>query len=266
MWTPAAVAEAPRQGITLDFPAYDATKSYAVGDFVTSSSVNYESLIDQNVGNTPSTNPAAWAPTTASAAINDGQGFLGSDTGRLVRLLSEPVYWDIATAYATNNVVSYNPSGIPGATTYWQAQSGTTGTRPGSELVAWKQVPQGAAIWSWGRITGLSNIINRSLAGSVAIGDMTGFNGITAPFDGQFTKSISQTAFKTASGGALAQGDTVSISGYVGKNFVASPAQRIKQVTVYPSVDHGFGFNEFVGFSGSVSGLSVFTLDRKSVV
>ena len=58
----------------------------------------------------------------------------------------------------------------------------TTGTRPGSELVAWKQVPQGAAIWSWGRITGLSNIINRSLAGSVAIGDMTGFNGITAPF------------------------------------------------------------------------------------
>src|SRR5262249_37290157 len=138
-----------------------------------------------------------------------------------------------------------------------------TGTRPGSELVNWRQVPQGAAIWSWGRITGLSNIIARNLAGSVAIGDMTGFNGITAPFDGQFGKVTSQCAFKTTSGGFVAQGDTISISGYVGKNFTASGLQQIKQATVYPSTDRGFGFNQFMVSGSPISGLIVFTLNLR---
>lgn len=250
--------------LTLSFDPYSATKAYAKDAFVTYASVDYISLIDQNVGNTPSTSPTAWSPTTASAAINDGQGFLGSDTGRLVRLLSEPVYWDAATPYALNAVVAYNPSGIPGATTYWQAQGATTGTRPGSELVLWKQVPQGAAIWSWGRITGLSNIIARDLVGSVPIGDMTAFNGITAPFDGVFTKPVIQTAGKAVVGGTVSAGTPLAISGFVGKNFSAS-SQRIKQATVYPSSNLGFGFSEFVSFTGpTYAGFGFFTLNLRA--
>ncbi len=68
-------------GITLAFPVYSASTAYAKGAFVTSSSVNYVSLQDQNVGNTPVSSPAFWAATDPSAAINNGQGFLGTDVG-----------------------------------------------------------------------------------------------------------------------------------------------------------------------------------------
>ncbi len=229
--------------LTLSFSSYSATKAYASGSFVTSAGIDYVSLIDQNVGNTPAISPTAWQATTASAAINDGQGFLGSDVGRLVRLLSEPALYDPATAYASGVVVTYNPSGEPGAATYWQSLTATTGNAPGKDLTRWQLVASAAALWSWGRITGLSNVIDRSLAGSAAIGDMTLFNGITAPFDGQFVKSLSQTAGKQAIGGVTTS--VVTITGYVGKNFSGAAAQQIKQVTVYSCTDRGFGYNLF---------------------
>ena len=112
-------------GITLAFPAYDATKAYAAGSFVTSSSINYESLQDQNVNNTPASSPTFWATTSAGAAINNGQGFLGTDIGRLVRLFSEPAAWLVgdlcASTAASPVIVSYNPTGQPGAATYWSS-------------------------------------------------------------------------------------------------------------------------------------------------
>lgn len=229
--------------LTLSFPSYSATTAYAQSSFVTSAGIDYVSLIDQNVGNTPAISPTAWQATTAAAAINDGQGFLGSDVGRLVRLLSEPAPYNSATAYGSGVVVTYNPSGIPGAATYWQSLTATTGNAPGSNLTSWQQIPSGAALWSWGRITGLSNIIDRSLAGSAAIGNMTLFNGITAPFDGQFTKVLSQTAGSQTIGGVTTS--SVVTTGYVGKNFSGASAQQIKQVTVYSSTDRGFGYNLF---------------------
>lgn len=230
--------------LTLSFPQYSAATAYSAKSFVTYAGNNYVSLIDQNVGNTPASSPTAWALTSAGAAINNGKGFLGSDIGRLVRLLNEPAAWAPGTSYSAGKVVSYNPTGIPGATTYWQSLTTTTGDAPGTDLTNWELIAQGAAIWTWGKIVGLSNIIDRQLAGSVATGSMTLFNGVTAPFDGQFTKVTSQCAALSVSGGLV--NGSVTLSGYVGKNFTGSGPQQIQQATVYPSTDDGFGFGEFV--------------------
>lgn len=232
--------------LTLSFPLYSATTAYAKGAFVTSSSVDYVSLVDQNIGNTPVSSPSAWAPTSATAAINDGRGFLGSDAGRLVRLLSDPPLWNSATTYVAGATVSYNPSGSPGAATYWQSLTGSnTGNAPGANLTNWQLISQGAAIWTWGKITGLSNIIDRQLSGSVAIGNLTGFNGITAPFDGNLFKSASSCAEGTNSGGFAPDGSTFFIFGYVGKNYAAASPQRIQQTTIYPASDLGFGSGSY---------------------
>jgi len=250
--------------LTLTFPAYSATKAYAKGAFVTSVSVDYISLVDQNVNNTPAASPAFWAPSSASAAINDGRGFLGTDVGRLVRLLSEPPMFSPLTTYTVGQVVTYNPSGKAGASTQWSAKQTTTGSAPGTDLVNWQIIPSGAAVWSWGRITSLSNIIARNLGGSTSIGDMIGFNGITAPFDGQFTKVTSQCAYKVDSGGALSFGTQVTVRGFVGKNYVLSGAQRVGQATIYPSTDRGFGTAQFVTGAGVFGFGQFYTLNLRA--
>jgi len=229
--------------LTVSFSAYDASKAYKLGDFVTSAGVNYKSLIDQNVGNTPVSSPTAWQATSAGAAINNGQGFLGTDVGRLVRLLSEPAPWVAATAYTTGNVVSYNPSGDPGATTYWQAIAATTGHAPGSDIIHWSLLTQNAAIWTWGKITSLTNIISPTLVGSVNIGDMTLGGGINSVFDSVFTKASSASAGKQdfQSGGFFPPSTRIGLSSYVGKNYSGASAQAIQQATVYPTSNFGFG-------------------------
>src|SRR5216684_1947226 len=75
-----AVPNGTKGNITLSlaFPAFDSGKAYKVGDFVVSVAIDYRSLIDNNVGNTPAGAPAAWAVVAAGTAINDGRGFLGS--------------------------------------------------------------------------------------------------------------------------------------------------------------------------------------------
>ena len=75
--------------LSLSFPAYVSTTSYTTGDIVSYSSANWQSKVDENVGNTP-TAGAYWTQVYAASAINNGQGFLSSDIGRLVRLFSEP--------------------------------------------------------------------------------------------------------------------------------------------------------------------------------
>ncbi len=250
--------------LTLTFPAYQAARAYSEGSFVTYLSVDYISLSDQNVGNTPNVSPAFWAATSASAAINDGRGFLGTDIGRLVRLLSEPPAWSAVTAYVAGNVVSYNPSGAPGAATYWQAAGSTTGTPPGSELTRWNLIASGAAIWTWGRITGLSNIIDRALVGSTSIGDMTLFDGITAPFDGNFSKAIGSSAAKGLAGGVSFAGTPVSLSAFVGKNYSLAIPQAIQQATIYPTTDYGFGRATFVRATVETSMLATFSLKLRA--
>jgi hypothetical protein len=236
--------------LTLAFPAYDATKAYALGSFITSAGINYISLQDQNVNNTPASSPTFWATTTANAAINNGQGFLGTDIGRLVRLLSEPAIWLAASTYAIGTVVTYNQSGIPGASTYWQSlTSGNLNHAPGADLTNWQIVPQGAAIWSWGKITGLSNIIDRALAGSVNIGSMTNYGGLAAAFDGAFSQNYTVSAGQIFTGGVTGAGTPIFFRSFVGKNYSGASAQKIQQATIYPTSDQGFAFGNSVDFA-----------------
>ena len=146
---------------------------------------------DQNVNNTPASSPLFWAATTSiGAAINNGAGLSNTDIGRLVRFFSEPALWAAATTYATGNVVSYNPSGVPGAETYWSAlTSSNTGNIPGTDVTNWSLIAtEGAAIWTWGKITGLSNALSGSTGSN--IGDMTSGGGLAAAFNG----NLAQTA------------------------------------------------------------------------
>jgi hypothetical protein len=233
--------------ITLSFSAFDTNKAYAAGAFVTSGGVNYVSLLDQNAGNAPAGLAPWWATTSASAAINGGKGFVGTDTGRLVRLFSEPPAWVAGTTYSASTaaapvIVSYNPSGSPGATTYWSAAAGSTGKAPGTDITNWTLVSQ-AAIWSWGKITGLSNIIDRSLAGSVAFGDMTSGlgGGVAAAFNGAFSQNVSASALAQDAGGITSSNTPIAFVHYVGKNYSGASDQKIQQAVVYPSFDEGLG-------------------------
>lgn len=228
--------------LTLSFAAYDSNKAYRKGAFTTSSGVNYVSLIEQNIGNNPGSTPTLWQATSAGAAINGGRGFLGSDVGRLVRLFSEPGIWSPVTTYSQNQIVAYNPSGDPGAATYWQSLTGSNlNNAPGADLTNWKQIPQGAAVWTWGKITSLLNVINPQLAGSVNIGNLTQNGGLSAAFDGIFTKGLGNCArLQTSASGFFNPGQTFLFETFVGKNYGASP-QQIASATVYPTVDEGFG-------------------------
>jgi hypothetical protein len=235
--------------LQLSFPAYDAAKAYAVGSFVTSGGVNYVSLVDQNVGSAPPS--ANWATASASAAINGGKGFLGTDIGRLVRLFSEPPAWAVGTAYAASTaaapvVVSYNPTGLPGATLYYQAAAASTGKVPGTDTTNWTLVPQGAAIWTWGKIVSLSNLIDRALAGSAGIGDMTSGGGLAGAFNGAFSQAAAASAEKST--GATSTG-TVTLTSYVGKNYSGAADQKIQQATFYQSNDIGFAGGSNISIS-----------------
>jgi hypothetical protein len=245
-------------GIALGFPSYDAAKSYKKGAFVTDVGVNYISLVDQNVGHTPAALGGWWATTTAGAAINDGRGFLGTDIGRLVRLFSEPPAWVVGTTYAVGNVVSYNPTGLPGATTYWQAAAISTGVPPGSNLTSWTIIPSGAAIWTWGRVTSLTNVIDRALAGSVNMGDMTAGGGVAAAFNGQYSQISGSCAALSVTGGAAVAGQVILQSNFVGKDYSGASNQVIQQATVYPSSNQGFAAGTYIDIRGTESAFAPF--------
>jgi hypothetical protein len=239
--------------ITFSFPDYVSSTAYQKGSFVTSSAVNYISLVDQNVGHTPASSPSFWTSTSAGAAINDGRGPLGTDIGRLVRLFSEPPLWLAATAYSAGNVVAYNPSNEPGAATYWQALTGNTGKPPGSDLTNWQLVSQNGALWTWGRIVGFTNLISGTLLGSTNIGSMTQNAGIAAAFDGVTAKTKASCAAQSVSVSFTTS--TVVVSGYIGKNYTGV-AQRVANATYYPASDDGF-VHAFVVGSATVNRIDI---------
>lgn len=216
--------------ITLAFAAYDAARAYSIGDYVTSVAINYRSLTDGNLGNTPASSPTNWVAVSGAEAVG---GIAGSDIGRLVRLHSEPIIWDPVSAYATGAIVAYGGAGLAylGAT-YWKAIAASTNVPPGTDVAKWVLWPQ-AHIWTWGKITGLTNEISRTLAGSLNFGDMTAGGGLAAAFDGNFSQTAANSAEKTF--GAVLAG-----SGYVGKNYSGAAAQAIDSCTVWPSTDSGF--------------------------
>lgn len=230
--------------LTLSFPAYDATRSYSLGDYATTGGVNYKSLTDANVGNAPAGSPANWVAVAASDAIGP-RGFQGTDTGRHVRLFSEPQIWVSGTSYAVGDVVAFGGAGARFENaTYWKSLAGSNTTTPGTDTTKWALFPAGA-IWTWGKITGLSNVIDRALAGSASLGDMTGGGGLAAAFNGVFSK----TAATSARGVVFAQpgvtGTAYTLTTYIGKNYSGATDQKISQATVYPPTDQGVGFARF---------------------
>jgi hypothetical protein len=276
--------------LTLQFPAYVATTSYATGDFVTSSSVNYESLVDQNIGNTPASSPSEWAPVDASAAINPppnqpngaGRGFLGTDIGRLVRLFSEPQLWNVTSSYALGAVVSYNPTGQPGAATYWQSTiPSNSGNVPGGgEVVVsgtltnvWELVAPGAALpsigtftnpaggsgpaqWTYGRIVSLLNFISGSVSGVAQVGTMTAGGGLAAAFDGSTNQNGASSAGLSTTV-SVNVGNNYPLNSTVGQNFsgTSATAYAIDHATIFPASDLGFAelFPQTQNVSGTLT-------------
>ena len=227
--------------MTLSFAAYSSTTAYPKGAFVNSSGTNYESLQDQNVNNTPASSPTFWASTSIGAAINNGAGLSGTDVGRLARFFSEPTLWAVGTDYGVGAVVSYNPSGVPGAETYWSSlTSSNTGNIPGTDVTNWSLIDtEGAAVWTWGKITALSNSISGSTGAN--IGSMTGSGGLAAAFDGNLSKTLTASAGKSQSGGTEPYFTVLTIDTFVGKNYTSESGEQIDHVVVYPSTDQGFG-------------------------
>jgi len=84
---------------------------------------------------------------TASAIsqINAGQGFVGTDVGRLIRLYSQPAAYVAATVYTAGEIVTFG--GTP-----FTAIVGSTNAQPDINPTTWAINPEGA-IWTWGTIT-----------------------------------------------------------------------------------------------------------------
>ena len=84
---------------------------------------------------------------TASAvtSINNGSGFLSTDVGRFIRLLSEPASWSSATSYVAGQSVTYG--GV-----YFTAALNNTNAQPDISTAEWV-INTNAALWSWAIIT-----------------------------------------------------------------------------------------------------------------
>ena len=207
--------------LTLSYAAYDSTKAYAIGDFVTVAGVHYKSLTSPNQGNTPASNPTKWATANSGDIIRAG-GFTAADIGRHVRILSEPPDWATGSSYAIGAVVKFNSS-------YWTALTVMTGAtpaagsinpnQPGNLATTWAVNPTGGQ-WTWGTITALSTSGLVASSNGTVIGDLS---NLAQAFDDITTSSA------TGAGGASVAG------GYVGKHF-ASP-QTITSCRVYGIYD-----------------------------
>lgn len=222
---------------SLSFNAYDSTRSYTIGDYVTSSSVNYKSIIDANLNNTPASVPTAWTPVSSADAINGtSHAFLGTDIGRLVRVQSAPPLWAVGGSYSAGQAVAYGSPEV-----FWSSiTNSNVGNIPGADIFNWALAPN-ASIWSWGKITSLSNIIDRALAGSANIGSMTNGGGNAAAFDGIQVQASGSAAEQNFSG-SCNPSDLITLSSYVGKNYTSSSpsTQAIGQAIVYPTSDIGY--------------------------
>lgn len=256
--------------MTLSFPTFNSATAYPKNAFITASGVNYISLQDQNVGQTPASSPTFWKATLVGAAINNGAGLSGNDVGRLVRFFSEPALWAVGTTYGAGNIVAYNPSGLPGQETYWSSVAGSnTGNVPGADATHWSLLDvENAAVWTWGKITGLSNAISGSTGSN--IGSMTGGGGLAGAFDGNLLKNNTASALQSIGGSGvnIDNGLSLSIDGYVGKNY-SSGSQKIDHVVINPSIDAGFGVGAYTVFNsgfqlGSFTFSPIFVLNLRA--
>jgi hypothetical protein len=222
--TPSAISGSIN--LTLTLPAYSATTVYTIGDMVTSAGIGYRSLVDLNINNTPASSPTQWRVASPTEAVGPN-GFQPTDIGRHIRLLSEPPLWSAATNYVAGNAVTYNGA-------YYTALGATIGTLPGTDITKWA-INATASVWTWGKITGLLNIIPANPAGSSNIGNMTTNGGLAAAFDGNLTKPNAQSATIIS---VVSPAFQSTIEGYVGKDFGGTP-RLIASASLVPSTDFG---------------------------
>lgn len=137
--------------LTVNFTAWDAGTTYAVGDSVSFGGIGYLSLSNGNFNNQPDVSPGFWEPQSAGGSIG-AQGFVATDVGRMIRLFSEPANWSTVTAYAVGANVKFNDS-------YWTAVKANTGKQPDLDVTNWSINPS-AAIWTWGRILSINTSIS----------------------------------------------------------------------------------------------------------
>lgn len=100
---------------------------------------------------TPSATSGSITFTASSiVSINNGQGFLFSDVGRMFRVFSEPATWASGTGYGTGALVKNG--GV-----YWKAVTGSTGVEPSSDDGTHWIISTTAAAWTWGTIQSISS-------------------------------------------------------------------------------------------------------------
>lgn len=101
---------------------------------------------------TPSATAGSITVTASSQnSINKGQGFLATDVGRLIRILSEPPAWNVATAYVAGNSVKFN-------NVYFTCIQNNTGQTPDIAIAYWA-INTAAATWSWLQIAARTNTL-----------------------------------------------------------------------------------------------------------
>lgn len=88
--------------------------------------------------------PGALTGTVTLTRAGSIPTFLTTDVGRMMRLLSEPLDWDDAHAYAIGDTVKF-------ADGYFSALKANTGKEPDLDLDNWAIDPS-AAVWTWGTI------------------------------------------------------------------------------------------------------------------
>lgn len=211
--------------LTVEFTQWSATKAYRKGDYVQNAGVNYVAATDPPVGTGP-TNNANWTPVSPGVAVAPS-GFTGADIGRPVRLFSEPPEWSIHTTYGLKEAVTYNGA------YYTNRVGGNTGAQPDLYLQYWQPNPSGA-IWSWGKIKSVANLISN--VGASAFGSLT--QRTSAAFDG-ITDQISQLAANDGGNQfTFGSGNPGRLFPYLGRDFGGSP-QRVSSVTWFPSSNDG---------------------------
>lgn len=225
--------------LTLGYTVYDSSQVYSLGDFVVASNVVYQSLQNNNSGNTPSSSAAWWEAVAANVGVNNGQGFQPTDIGRLVRLYnaSAPGSWSSSSTYNAGDLVLY--SGV----VYQSNVGGNNDNTPSATSAYWTIFVNG---WTWGQITALAS--TGAISGSTGTTDNTGFTNASSAFDGNTSQPSAQCAAAAVLSGFH--------SAVIGKDYGGSP-QSISSVIVSPASDVGFWLDNTTSTGNDFSGVSI---------
>ena len=136
--------------LTLTYPLWSSSVPYTLGDFTTFGGSAYQSISEVNLNHEPDTSPLYWVQVNNGAAVGSN-GFVATDVGRSIRLLSEPAPWAIGTGYAQGTNVKFN--GL-----YYSCISANTGNQPDVSPTYWvPSLAQTVFTWTWGKIVSITS-------------------------------------------------------------------------------------------------------------